>query len=201
MVEVECVLNSRPVTYVYSEEAEEPLTPSHLLLGQRLLNKPAPTSSSESLETEEQVSRRANYLKILLRHFWKRWRSEYLSELQEHHRYLSAKNTAVSSSVRNGDVFIIKQDNVARNLWKLGRVEELIVSEDSHVRGAAVRVAGAGKPSVLLRSQFIQCLYPLEVPHAKNFLQMNASRLMEIMILKSLLQILWQMFYQLRNIE
>ena len=55
LVEVECVLNSRRLTYVYSEEAEEPLTPSHLLLGHRLLSKSASTSSSENLETEEQV--------------------------------------------------------------------------------------------------------------------------------------------------
>jgi len=27
--EVEGVLNSRPLTYVYSDEVEEPLTPSH----------------------------------------------------------------------------------------------------------------------------------------------------------------------------
>ena len=172
LVEVECVLNSRPLTYVYSEEAEEPLTPSHLLLGHHLLSKSASTSSSESLETEEQVSRRAKYLKILLRHFWKRWYSEYLSELREHHRYSSVKSTAVSPSVQNGDVVIIKEDNVARNLWKLGRVEELIMSEDSHVRGAIVRVARAGKPSVLLQRP-IQCLYPLEVSHVKNSLPTN----------------------------
>ena len=61
---------------------------------------------------------------------------------------------------------------VARNLWKLGRVEELIMSEDSHVRGAIVRVARAGKPSVLLRRP-VQCLYPLEVPHVKNSLPTN----------------------------
>ena len=54
LVEVECVLNSRPLTYVYNEEAEEPLTPSHLLLGHRLLSKSAVTSSPESLETEQQ---------------------------------------------------------------------------------------------------------------------------------------------------
>ena len=46
------------------------------------------------------------------------------------------------------------------------------MSEDSHVRGAIVRVARAGKPSVLLRRP-IQCLYPLEVPHVKNSLPTN----------------------------
>ena len=53
LVEVECVLNSRPLIYVYSEEAEDPLTPSHLLLGHHLLSKSDSTSSSESLEREE----------------------------------------------------------------------------------------------------------------------------------------------------
>ena len=75
-------------------------------------------------------------------------------------------------SVQNADVVIIKEDNVARNLWKHGRVEGLIVSEDFHVRGAVVRVARAGKPSVLLRRP-VQCLYPLEVQHVKNSLPMN----------------------------
>ena len=57
-------------------------------------------------------------------------------------------------------------------MWKLRKVEESIMSEDSHVRGAVVRVARAGKPSVLLRMP-LQCLYPLEVPHVKNSLPMN----------------------------
>ena len=106
------MLNSRPLTYVNSEEAEDPLTPSLLLLDHSLLSKSAPTSSPESLETEEQVSRRANYLKILLRHFWKRWHSEYLPELREHYRYSCTKNTAVSPSVQNGDAVTIKENNV-----------------------------------------------------------------------------------------
>ena len=35
MTEVEAVLNSRPLTYVYSEDIETPLTPSHLVMGKR----------------------------------------------------------------------------------------------------------------------------------------------------------------------
>ena len=38
VVEIECVLNSRPLTYVSTEDIEEPLTPSHLLTGRRLLS-------------------------------------------------------------------------------------------------------------------------------------------------------------------
>ena len=37
LTEVEGVLNSRPLTYVYQNEIEEPLTPSHPMIGRRLL--------------------------------------------------------------------------------------------------------------------------------------------------------------------
>ena len=40
VVEVEMILNSRPLSYVSSKEFEEPLTPSHLLLGFRVLSLP-----------------------------------------------------------------------------------------------------------------------------------------------------------------
>ena len=61
-----------------------------------------------------------------------------------------------------GDVVCVKEDNMKRNMWKLGKVEELIVGKDSVVRGAVVRISRSGKPSVLLRRP-LQLLYPLEV--------------------------------------
>ena len=38
--EVEMVNNSRPLSYVSTEDVEEPLTPSHLLIGRRILSLP-----------------------------------------------------------------------------------------------------------------------------------------------------------------
>lgn len=40
ILEVEAILNSRPLSYTTSEDTEEPLTPSHLLIGRRLLSLP-----------------------------------------------------------------------------------------------------------------------------------------------------------------
>ena len=44
LIETEGVLNSRALTYVYEELSED--TPSHLVIGRRLLDKP--TASTES---------------------------------------------------------------------------------------------------------------------------------------------------------
>ena len=38
IVEIEGILNCRPITYVYNDEFSEPLTPSHLIYGYRILS-------------------------------------------------------------------------------------------------------------------------------------------------------------------
>lgn len=40
VTEIEAVINSRPLSYVSGEDLEEPLTPSHLLVGRRILSLP-----------------------------------------------------------------------------------------------------------------------------------------------------------------
>ena len=40
VVEIESIVNSRPLSYLTSGDMEEPLTPSHLLIGRRVLNLP-----------------------------------------------------------------------------------------------------------------------------------------------------------------
>ncbi|XP_068738177.1 uncharacterized protein [Montipora capricornis] len=80
LVEVEAVLNSRPLTYVY-DEFEEPVTPSHLVIGRRILSMPSKNYSIDVPHTQQALSRRAKFLQIILNHFWNRWRAEYLTKL------------------------------------------------------------------------------------------------------------------------
>ena len=56
---------------------------------------------------------------------------------------------------------IIYDVNHPRNLWKLGKVTDLIKGDDGQIRGAVLNVFTNGKPQTLRRP--ITHLYPLEV--------------------------------------
>ena len=85
VTEVECVLNSRPLTYVSSEDIEEPLTSSHLMTGRGLLSIPDEIAVDEEETSEVSLlRRRQRYLLLVLSHFWNRWKREYVVELREH---------------------------------------------------------------------------------------------------------------------
>ena len=84
LVEIEGVINSRPITYVHddSEGVSYPLTPSHLVNGRNLSHLPH-NRYYEVVSTYETLSKRAKYNRLLLGHFTKRWKNEYLLGLME----------------------------------------------------------------------------------------------------------------------
>ena len=74
--EVEAVLNSWPPTYASSEDLEEPLTPSHLLLGYRLLTLPDHPTLEDIEHRNRGLTHRAKHLFRIPQHFWNRWKKE-----------------------------------------------------------------------------------------------------------------------------
>lgn len=158
LTEVEGVLNSRPLTYVYSDITDqEPLTPSHLVIGRRIATLPNPVELSDA--QGRKVERRARYLCRLLEHFWKRWFNEYLVGLREFHHCRTKRDP---NEAKVGDVVLIDDESLARSKWRLGEITELIESSDGRKRGAVLRIISKkGKPSTLWRP--VQRLFPLEV--------------------------------------
>ena len=157
--EVECILNSRPLSYISDEADGEILTPSHLLMGRRLLSLPAGIEGKfKHCETDCQqaLSKRFLHLTRILSHFWNRWRREYLINLRETHKMNSHK----SVNINPGDVVLVHEDSAKRAQWKIAVVEELIRGKDNEVRGARVRRSGKGKIELLNRP--VQKLVPLE---------------------------------------
>ena len=160
LVEVECILNSRPLTYMYPDEIGEPLTPSHLISGRRMLSLPDTTEGGvdNPSSSQETVSRRARYLQTLMDHFWNLWRREYVPALRESHRL---KEVSPGPVLRKGDVVSIHDESLPRTLWRTGVVHELIKGTDTKTRGAVVRVVNKGGISSLRRP--VQRLFPLEI--------------------------------------
>ena len=52
IIEIECVLNSRPLIYANSEDMDKPLSPSHLVTGRRLLSLPEEVLVHEEKDNE-----------------------------------------------------------------------------------------------------------------------------------------------------
>ena len=167
LTEVELVINSRPLSYAAGEDLEEALTPSHLLVGRRLMSLPdylCPEPDDPEV-TPDLLTRRARHFNRTIDTFWKRWRGEYLLELRESHRYHHGNPDAVRVSVN--DVVVIHSDNQPRGFWKLGRVIETLSGPDGEPRGALLQVVGKGRSATRLRRP-IQRLYPLEISGTKT---------------------------------
>ena len=165
IVEIKGVINSRPLSYLNSGDTEEPLTPSHLLTGRRILSLPDNLTcfdlGDEDFEvTDESLQRRAKHLNRVLNHFWKRWSKEYLLELRDTHRRRHASKT--STPLKIGDIVVVHDEDHPRGFRKFAMVEKLLTGQDGLVRGAVLRVSSRnGRATILQRP--LQLLYPLEV--------------------------------------
>ena len=165
IVEIEVIINSRPLTFLNADDTEEPLTPSHLLVGRRLLSLPDNLTylalEDENFEvTGESLQRRAKHLNSVLNHFWRRWSKEYLLELRDAHRQRSVVGTP--NPVKKGDIVLVHDQDRPRGFWKIAQVEKLITGKDGLVRGATLRLPTKdGQQTTLQRP--LQLIYPLEI--------------------------------------
>ncbi len=113
VTEVEAVINSRPLSYISSDDMDEPLTPAHLLAGSRLLSQRDCQVEEDNFEiSAEHLTRRMNFLSKIIENFWKRWEKEYLLELRDAHRY--GERTSETSPLGVGDVVLVHDDNQLR---------------------------------------------------------------------------------------
>ena len=163
LIEIEGIINARPITYVYDDEesVSYALSPSQLINGRRICSRP----NSQIVSTNASLTKRARRHKQILCQFTTRWRKEYLRNLRENAQ-VNVKRQK-TEKLKEGDIVIVKNDKMNRNFWRLGKIEELISGDDEMVRAAKVRVSNKnGKSDVLRRS--IQHLVPLEVSQDSN---------------------------------
>lgn len=141
--ELEMAVNSRPLSYVSSEDTA--LTPNHFVLGVGPDCTVLPSVTDPLTSVWRGRRSLANSL-------WTRWKTEYLPTLRTWRRRASDP-----SPPKPGDVLLVRKHSSPRGAWPLGRVESLIRGVDGHVRAAIIILRGrrATRP--------LQELYLLEV--------------------------------------
>ena len=86
LLEIENVLNSRPLCYLYDDDQDDILTPNRLLYGKKLdvdnVNSDICVNNLNS--REENLTKRKQYLSTVLQHFWRRWSQDYVTSLREY---------------------------------------------------------------------------------------------------------------------
>ena len=77
--------------------------------------------------------RRVQYLVDQL---WKRWQKEYLQSLQ-----IRQKWTIKRINVQIDDIVVVKDFNLPRNMWSLGRIVETMSDDLGHIRKVKLLVS------------------------------------------------------------
>ena len=83
LIQVESVINCRPLTFISDDDTVEALKPYHLLFGRNINNRVKVLNDTEVELNSEQCSERVKTLQLTLNLFWNRFRTEYLGQLRE----------------------------------------------------------------------------------------------------------------------
>lgn len=132
LVEVEGILNSRPLGYVSSDLADpDPVTPNCLLMGR-------PDSSLPQVvypESELLSRRRWRHSQVLADHFWRHFIQHFLPTLQARQKWQTEKE-----DITVGSVVLVVDQQTPRALWQVGTVKTVIPGADGRVRTAVIQV-------------------------------------------------------------
>ena len=168
IVEVETVINTRPLVYVDDDiNSSTMITPSHFLSLHSQSIVPDLTGDSNSdlnyeIEKPTMAQRLLETWKRGQRHlnqFWSLWKNDYLLSLRER---TQKSGQQMNRSPQIGEVVLIK-DDLPRSRWKVGKIVELFMGRDQKIRSAKVLVSPC---SYLHRP--LSLLYPIECPSKEN---------------------------------
>ncbi|GFT73678.1 integrase catalytic domain-containing protein [Trichonephila clavipes] len=131
MIQVEGILNSRPLTPLSSDADNfDVLTPGHFLIGRPITSIPEPNLIDVN---ENRLSRWEKITKVVQR-TWKKWKSDYLNTLQARSKWITEKNDLMI-----GQMVLIKEDFLRINTCPLGQILEVYHGSDGKVRVVKVK--------------------------------------------------------------
>ena len=133
LAEAANIVNNTPLWAVSANPDDPtPITPN-MLITLRAPGVPAPLDRFSEEDLMAYGQRRFRRVQYLSDQFWHRWKTEYLSTLSSRHKW---KTRTPCISV--GDVVLVRDKNLSRNQWAVGRVSSVRPSQDGLVRSASV---------------------------------------------------------------
>nr|XP_055023061.1 uncharacterized protein LOC129413363 [Misgurnus anguillicaudatus] len=134
LLEVEAILNTKPLGYVSSDIADsDPVTPNSLLMGRPDGSLPQVIYPKSDLLSH----RRWKHSQVLADNFWSRFIRNYLPTLQTRQKWHSS-----SPDLTEKMVVMIVDPQLPRAFWPIGHVIKIHRSADGHVRSADVDIKG-----------------------------------------------------------
>ena len=125
--QIEACLNSRPLGTMphNDDDGIEVLTPGHFIIG-----RPMQALTDHALSYKPMPVLRRWYLcEALVRHFWNRWSSEYVTSLRKYSKWKRP-----SKNLRKGDVVALREDGMVPTQWPIARIVETHQGKDGLVR-------------------------------------------------------------------
>ncbi|XP_058835910.1 uncharacterized protein LOC131692477 [Topomyia yanbarensis] len=133
LIEVECIVNSRPLTDIPLDDDQSPvLTPNHFIFGSSN-GLPPWTCFDDNPEFLKQNWRLAQ---TMANQFWRQWLRDYLPSLTRRTKWFTKVKP-----IEINDIVVIVDERLPRNCWPKGRVIATKVSPDGQVRWATLQTS------------------------------------------------------------
>lgn len=132
LAQIEAVMNSRPLTPVSNDPNDlSYLTPGHFLVGDSL------TAIPQQDVRQVPINRLSRWQRInqIYQHFWKRWSSEYLQQLQQRTKWQYSKGLQLAV----GDMVMLREDDSSPLKWAVGRIESIHPGTDGIARVVSIK--------------------------------------------------------------
>lgn len=132
LVQIEAVLNSRPLTPCSDDPNDfTAVTPAHFLVARQMQAIPEPSY----IDMKPSLLSRWQQVQAMQQHFWKRWISEYLPEMQNRQKWFKV------TKIQPGALVLINDVNAPPMHWQLGRIVQLHPGDDNVTRVVTLRTA------------------------------------------------------------
>ncbi|VDP10658.1 unnamed protein product [Heligmosomoides polygyrus] len=144
IVEIESVINSRPLTpYRESNSLAHVLKPIDFVSPAVDIQLP-PSQHPELQDASNKLTAWYHQSIRVLDSFWDIWHQDYLSALRERHQQGVRRQRSTNITPHEGQLVLMADDKLPRGQWPLAVIMEIHAGRDGAARSASVRTSAGG---------------------------------------------------------